>query len=88
MDQYVAAFPDMKLTVHHMIGEGDTLGVFWTATGTQSGNLGDFPASGKSVKFTGNALVRFENGKFAEEWENFDELAMMQQIGAMPATTG
>ena len=29
-------------------------------------------------------ISRFEGTKIAEEWENFDELVMLQQIGAIP----
>ncbi len=28
--------------------------------------------------------MRFEGSKIAEEWESFDGLVMLQQIGALP----
>jgi predicted ester cyclase len=28
--------------------------------------------------------MRFEGSKIAEEWESFDELVILQQIGALP----
>ena len=30
-------------------------------------------------------LARISNGKIVEAWDNWDKLAMLQQIGAIPA---
>jgi len=32
-----------------------------------------------------NRLLRFENGKIAENWLQFDLLGLMQQLGVIPA---
>jgi hypothetical protein len=29
-------------------------------------------------------ISRIEGGKIAEDWENFDDLGLMRQIGAIP----
>ena len=39
--------------------------------------------TGKSVNVAGIIIDRFEGGKIVEEWEEFDALGMMQQIGAI-----
>jgi len=40
------------------------------------------------VRFTAISMMRIDGGKVVEEWENFDELGLKQQIGALPAMGG
>jgi predicted ester cyclase len=35
------------------------------------------------VDCTGIVISRMEGGKIAEDWANFDDLGMMQQLGAI-----
>jgi predicted ester cyclase len=42
------------------------------------------PPTGKQVSFTGIVIDRFKDGKFVEGWGNFDNLGLMQQLGAIP----
>ncbi len=81
---YLGAFPDMQLTIESQVAEGDKVATIWTAHGTHKGELMGIPASGNSVMISGITVQRFEGGKIAEEWEQFDSMGMMQQIGAMP----
>jgi predicted ester cyclase len=37
--------------------------------------------TGKDVKFSGFCMVRVEDGKIAEAWNNFDFLGLYQQLG-------
>ena len=46
--------------------------------------LEDVEPTGKTINITGMLISRFEGTKIAEEWESFDELVMLQQIGALP----
>ncbi len=36
------------------------------------------------MEITGITIERIEDGKIVETWNNFDQLGMMRQIGAMP----
>lgn len=38
-------------------------------------------ASNQEVRFTGMCMVRIENGKIAEAWNDFDFLSLYQQLG-------
>jgi predicted ester cyclase len=40
--------------------------------------------TGRWVESTGIIISRIEGGKFAEDWANFDDFGMMQQLGAIP----
>ena len=53
--------------------------------GTHQGELMGIPATGKQVIASGISILRVANGKIAEQWDNFDNLGMLQQLGALPA---
>jgi steroid delta-isomerase-like uncharacterized protein len=78
---YIEAFPDMRMTIQHEVAEGNQLAIHWRVTGTHNGPLGDSPATGKKIQIDGYIIARFERGKIVEEFELFDELAMLQQLG-------
>jgi len=81
------AFPDLRLSTHEMVGEGDTLITKYVAEGTHQGDYMGVPASGKPVRFAGVQILRFANGKIVDDWEIWDQLGMMQQMGLLPAPT-
>ena len=81
---YLTAFPDLRFTLQQLLIDGDKTAGYFRATGVHDGPLGDIPATGKSIDITGLVISRFEGTKIAEEWEVFDELAMLQQIGVVP----
>jgi steroid delta-isomerase-like uncharacterized protein len=82
----LAAFPDLHMDVQDVIASGDKVVVRANFTGTHRGALLVMPATGKSVDvqlidmflFGGDGLVH-------EHWGVMDALAMMQQLGAVPA---
>jgi steroid delta-isomerase-like uncharacterized protein len=81
----LAAFPDMQLRIEDMFAEGDRLVTRWSARGTHNGNMMGIPPTGKQISIGGIAIDRFENGQSVEHWEVFDQMAMMQQLGLVPA---
>jgi predicted ester cyclase len=52
-----------------------------THTGDQLG----FPATNKSVKITGITIAQIENGKIIRGWDNWDQLALQQQLATAAA---
>ena len=48
------------------------------------GELASIPATGKTITIRMFTMLRLAQGKIAEEWEIFDELGVMQQLGAIP----
>jgi predicted ester cyclase len=82
---YLKAFPDMKVSITHLVAEGDLVLIHHLTTGTHKGDFMGMPATGKAVKFDEMHLVRFANGKVIEHWGVEDTMTMMQQLGLMPA---
>jgi steroid delta-isomerase-like uncharacterized protein len=76
------AFPDLSMTVELLLAEGDKAAVRFRVRGTHQGPFGAFPASGRSVDFTGTGTARVRDGQIVELWVNGDLLGLMQQLGA------
>ncbi len=79
------AMPDMVMTPEDIVAEGDRVAIRAVMTGTQTGEWMGIPASGKHVEITVMDLDRIENNQFAEHWGVGDVMALMTQIGAIPA---
>ena len=80
-----AAFPDLHVHMEDMLADGDKLVTRYSVHGTHNGELMGIPATGKQVSIVGIAIDRFENGRSVEHWELFDQMSMMQQLGAIPS---
>jgi steroid delta-isomerase-like uncharacterized protein len=77
------AFPDIHINVDDAFGSGDKVIVRWTMRGTHTGGHLGIARSGKEVSVTGMSLVRISGGKLVEGWDNWDQLKLMQTIGAI-----
>jgi steroid delta-isomerase-like uncharacterized protein len=80
-----SAIPDLRVTLEDNIAEGEKVVSRWRAQGTHQGELMGIAATGNEVAITGITIHRIEEGKIVEEWENWDALGLMQQIGAVPS---
>lgn len=83
-----AAFSNMDVKVEDAFGAEDKVVVRWSAKMTHSGDGLGMPATGKPVRVGGLSLVRILNGKVVEGWDNWDQLGMLEQIGAYKAPQG
>ncbi len=81
-----AALPDLRLTVEQQVAEGDAVVTRWSAHGTQRGPLFGIPPTGKDVTATAIHIHRFVGDRIVEQWEQFDALGMLRQLGAIPST--
>ncbi len=80
------AFPDLNITLDDVFSSGDKVAYRMTIKGTHKAELMGIPATNKAVTIGSIGIARVSGGKIVEEWENFDELGMMQQLGAIPST--
>jgi steroid delta-isomerase-like uncharacterized protein len=80
-----SAFPDTEVVMEDAFGDGDKVAARWTATMTHTGEGLGMPPTGKKVKITGISVARIIEGKIVEGWDNWDQLAMLEQIGAYAA---
>jgi steroid delta-isomerase-like uncharacterized protein len=82
---FAAAFPDCQITVDGSVEEPDSVASRWTITGTHEDEFQGVPPTGRQVAIAGVDFSRVVDGKIAEHWAQFDIVAAMQQIGALPA---
>jgi len=83
---YYQAFSNAEWIVRDVVaGEHDTVTVRWTGHGTHDGQLGGIPPTGKHISVEALTLFQLRDGKIVEMWECWDALAMMQQLGIVPA---
>ena len=79
------AFPDINITVEDVIAEGDQAVTRYTIRGTHRGETEEFgPPTGRQMEVEGITIHRIEGGKIVEEWERYDNLSVMQQLGLVP----
>ena len=76
-----AAFPDIHVTIHDVLAEGDKVVVRATASGTHRGELMGIPATGRRIAVDEIHIVRCVDGKVVEHWGIEDSLGMMRQLG-------
>jgi len=81
LENFFNAFPDLNITVDETIVAGNKMAQRWTMTGTNTGNMGDMPPTGKNIRFSGVSIVHMVNGKAVEIWDFYNVLDMMQQLG-------
>jgi steroid delta-isomerase-like uncharacterized protein len=81
---YLAGIPDLRVTIEELVAEADKVAVRRSYEGTHQGELLGVPATGKQVRISGISIFRLAGGKIAEQWEQLDRLALMQQLGVLP----
>jgi steroid delta-isomerase-like uncharacterized protein len=82
----LTAFPDMRMDVEDVIASGDKAVARVLITGTHKGPFMGLPATGKTVVLNLIDITRFgDDGLAREHWGVADQLALMQQLGLIPA---
>ena len=82
-ERITASFSDIKFTVHATLEAGDIVVARWSATMQHTGDKLGFKATGRPIAVNGISMVRFVNGQVVEGWDNWDQLGMLRQIGAV-----
>ena len=81
---FVAAISGFREVIEDQVAEGDKVVSRWTGSGKHTGEIMRSPPTGKQITWTTIAISRFEDGKIAEEWVEFDALSFLQQLGVVP----
>lgn len=82
---YREAFPDLKITIEEIFAAGDKVVIRWSGLGTfQNPLMGQQPTGEKGAPVQGITVDRFEEGKIAESWTQWDTMQFMKNIGAVP----
>jgi steroid delta-isomerase-like uncharacterized protein len=81
---YRTGIPDLDVPIIEQFETGDRVITSWRVTGTATGEvLGQAP-TGRTFEITGQHILRFADGRIAEEWVSYDTLGLIQQLGLQP----
>jgi predicted ester cyclase len=81
---FYAAFRKIQLTILDLLAEGNQVAVHWRIAGTHQGDYLGVAATGKPVMYEGIALLRVDGGKIVDDIAYWDNLSILQQLGAVP----
>ena len=82
---FFKAIPDINITIDDVIAEGDKVVTRYTIRGTHQGETEEFgPPTGRQMELEGITIHRIEDGRIVEEWERYDNLSVLQQLGLVP----
>lgn len=92
LQSFFDAFPDIVFTVEDQLAEGDKVATRWSARGTHQGDWRSFPPrsgvippTGREATFSANDIYIIADGQIVEEWNTLEQLAVLEQLGVMPA---
>ncbi|MFF5260946.1 ester cyclase [Actinomadura viridis] len=68
---YLERFPDLSVTISHIVAGEDRVAVFWTARGSESGTL-------RTLRLNVADVYRVEDGRFVEHWDVVDHSGLAQ----------
>jgi len=88
VDYIHTAWPDVHITVEHLLADGDTVVGHWTGSGTHRGIMyntvmGDIPPTNRRFTIDGMTWLTIRNGKIVESLANEDTLGMLLQLGVL-----
>jgi steroid delta-isomerase-like uncharacterized protein len=85
VSSFIQAFPDISFSVEDLIAEGEKVVSRYTGRGTHQGQTEEFgPPTGRQLEVEGISIHRIEDGKIVEEWNQYDNLSILQQLGLAP----
>lgn len=84
-NSFTSAFPDLELDIPKAVVDGNEIAYFYLLSGTHIGDFMGIPASGREINIKGMTMLTMEDGKCGQAWGVLDMLALMRQVGALPA---
>jgi steroid delta-isomerase-like uncharacterized protein len=79
-----AAQPDLHMDIHDVVAGGDMTAYRYTLGATDTGEFRGIPATGKTYVMTGMGMSKWEGDRVVEDWDVYDMLGALQQIGLIP----
>ena len=78
--------PDLDCPIEQVVAEGDRVAGSFSLKGTHAGSLLGIPATDRSISVGVMVIARFdEGGRWIEDWNCWDQLGLLQQVGVVPA---
>jgi steroid delta-isomerase-like uncharacterized protein len=82
---YMRAFPDIRVEVKRLFGDGELICEEWRATGTHRGDLFGLPATGRTAEVIGcNVMQLGSDGLIQSETTYSDAAGLYRQLESLP----
>jgi steroid delta-isomerase-like uncharacterized protein len=78
------AFSERQFSIESILADNDIVAVRGRMDAIHSGPIGGLMATGKPIQQNANVFFRFEQGKIAEVWTQFDQIGVLRQLGFDP----
>ncbi len=75
------AFSDFQVRILMQVAEGELVATRWQFSATQTGEYLGHAPTGKRATWTGVQIDRFENGRIAESWVDWDKYRLFEALG-------
>jgi predicted ester cyclase len=76
-----SAVPDSVMKVDVIFGNPDFVAMRAIYSGTQSGQMGPFPPTGKRFELPFIGILKIDEGKISEIWVEWDNVFVLNQLG-------
>ncbi len=84
IEDFIGSVTNYTDSVGPIIADSNIVAYVSTMRATNSGSMGGLPPSGKDFEVVNLVMHRFENGKIAETWVTWDNVAVLSQLGFFP----
>jgi steroid delta-isomerase-like uncharacterized protein len=82
-----AAFPDIHVLAHHVVGDAESVALEWTFSGTMHGSFAGHPPTARRFTMRGCEVFQVRGGCILTQRGYWDKTTMFTQLGraeAMP----
>jgi predicted ester cyclase len=86
VERFLTGFPDVRMAVEWIVAEAHKVVVWVRFSGTHGGPWRGVAPTGRTVAARGSIAFEMHGGRATDFWLCVDWLAMLQQLGAAPAT--
>jgi predicted ester cyclase len=82
---FYEAFPDVFHEIEDVVGDAERVAVRFVLHGTHRGPFFGLPPTERKIAVPATAILRVVNGRVTELRAVFDQLGLLQQLGAAPS---
>ncbi|MEM1060476.1 MAG: ester cyclase [Verrucomicrobiota bacterium] len=84
--RFHSGFSEVDLKILTQLAEGDQAASHWSMTATHTGSFEGETPTNRRITWTGISLDRFEQGKIAETWVDWDKFRFLESLGMVTQT--
>ncbi|MFI6577201.1 ester cyclase [Nocardiopsis sp. NPDC050513] len=77
LHRFHQGFSDARMEILRQVAEGDYVATRWRVTAKNVAEFAGYPATGRSCTWTGASTDRFDGGRLAETWVDWDKYTFL-----------